>query len=42
MRKLLVLAVCLSLVSTFTLCSGCGKKEEKPPAAKEEVAPAVP
>lgn len=42
MRKFLVLAICLSLASTLVVSLGCKKKEEAPPAAMEEVTPAVP
>lgn len=42
MKKFLVLAICLSLASTLVVSLGCKKKEEAPPAAMEEVTPAVP
>jgi hypothetical protein len=42
MRRLLALAICLSLASTLALSLGCEKKKEAPPQAKEEVAPAPP
>lgn len=42
MRKLLVLAICLSLASILSVSLGCKKKEEAPPATMEEVTPAVP
>jgi hypothetical protein len=42
MRKLLALTICFCLASTLVVSLGCEKKEEKPPVAKEEVAPVPP
>ena len=40
MHKFLTTILCLFLVSSVAICTGCQQKEEAPPPATEEIAPA--